>query len=178
MSSKSSNSEKSGSDKTKSGSKRSKANQLIKDHDLHPERQAELLQPCVLASINLALTLKQLHWNLRGSKFQTVHEFLDLIIAHARATADELAERTVTVGVAARGQASDVATVDLPPVPDDFVTDTRALELASALLDATIGILRDAQEPLGDLDAVTEDLIIAAIQTFEKQLWMLRSHLL
>jgi starvation-inducible DNA-binding protein len=156
----------------------SKANQLIKSHELQPERQADLLQPCVLASINLGLTLKQLHWNLRGSKFQTVHEFLDLVIAHARATADELAERTVTLGVAARGQASDVAGVDLPPVPDDFVTDTQALELASSLLDATIGILRDALPILGEVDAVTEDLVISAIQTFEKQLWMLRSHLL
>lgn len=155
-----------------------KANQLIKSHELQPERQADLLQPCVLASINLGLTLKQLHWNLRGSKFQTVHEFLDLVIAHARATTDELAERTVTLGVAARGQAAEVAQLDLPVVPDDFVTDTQALELASALIDATVGVLRDAQEAVGDIDAVTEDLIIGAIHTFEKQLWMLRSHLL
>lgn len=153
-------------------------NQLLPSHDLKPARQAELLQPCVLASINLALTLKQLHWNLRGSKFQTVHEFLDLVIDHARSTADELAERIVTIGVAAKGQAPAVASLDLPGVPDDFVSDTKALELARDLLGQTIGVMRDAQGPLGEVDAITEDLVIAAIQTFEKQLWMLRSHLL
>jgi starvation-inducible DNA-binding protein len=153
-------------------------NQLITSHDLQPARQADLLQPCVLGAINLALTLKQLHWNLRGSKFQTVHEFLDKVIDHARATADELAERTVTLGVAARGQAAAVADIDMPPVPDSFVTDTEALQYASNLLDATVGLLRDALAPLGEIDAVSEDLVISAIQTFEKQLWMLRSHLM
>ncbi len=150
----------------------------ITSRDLHPDEQAALLQPCVHACIHLALTLKQLHWNLRGSKFQTVHEFLDVVIAHARATSDELAERIVTLGVAARGQPHTVADIKLPRVPDAFITDTQALELASSLIDAAIGTLRDAQEPLGDIDAVSEDLVISAIQTFEKQLWMLRSHLL
>ncbi len=146
--------------------------------DLHPDKQSELLHPCVHACIHLALTLKQLHWNLRGAKFQTVHEFLDVVIAHARTTSDELAERIVTLGVAARGQPHTVAARNLPSVPDSFITDTQALELASSLLEATIGTLRDAQEPLGGIDAVSEDLVIAAIQTFEKQHWMLRSHLL
>lgn len=158
--------------------KTSKPDRPITSRDLRPDDQAALLQPCVHASIHLALTLKQLHWNLRGSKFQTVHEFLDVVIAHARATSDELAERIVTLGVPARGQPHTVAAQKLPTVPDSFVTDTQALELASSLIDATIGTLRDAQEPLGDIDAVSEDLVISAIQTFEKQLWMLRSHLL
>lgn len=151
---------------------------LIRSHDLQPDRQAEHLQPCVFACINLALTLKQLHWNLRGAKFQTVHEFLDLVITHARATADELAERVVTVGVAARGQAHQVAEASVPKIPDGFVTDTKAVELAAERIESVVGILRDAQGPLGEIDAVTEDHVIAAIQTFEKQLWMLRSHLL
>ena len=105
-------------------------------------------------------------------------EFLDKVIDHARSTADELAERIVTLGVAARGQAGAVADIDMPPVPDSFVTDTEALQYASNLLDATIGVLRDAQAPLGEIDAVSEDLVISGIQTFEKQLWMLRSHLM
>jgi starvation-inducible DNA-binding protein len=147
-------------------------------HDLQPDRQAEILQPCLLAAIDLALTLKQLHWNLRGAKFQTVHEFLDLVIDAARATSDAIAERIVTVGVAAKGQAPTVAKASEPGVPDAFVTDTKALELASDRLASTINTLRDAQEAIADIDAVSEDLVIGAIQTFEKQHWMLRSHLL
>ncbi|MEM9372750.1 MAG: DNA starvation/stationary phase protection protein [Planctomycetota bacterium] len=151
---------------------------LISGHDLQPARQGELLQPCVLAAINTSLNLKQIHWNLRGAKFQIVHEFLDLVIEQARTTSDELAERMVTVGVPAMGRAPHVEQLGLPQVPDAFVTDTQAVELASELLDRTIGILREAQTEMGPIDAVTEDLLIASIQTFEKQLWMLRSHLL
>ncbi len=154
------------------------SDQLISNHDLQPVRQGELLQPCVLAAINLSLNLKQIHWNLRGAKFQTVHEFLDLVIDQARMTSDELAERMVTVGVPAMGRSSQVDAAGLPQVPDEFVTDIEALELASSLLDGTIGIMRDARAAIGDIDAVTEDLVIGSIQVFEKQLWMLRSHLL
>jgi starvation-inducible DNA-binding protein len=153
-------------------------NQLISNHDLQPARQGELLQPCVLAAINLSLNLKQIHWNLRGAKFQTVHEFLDLVIDQARTSSDELAERMVTVGMAAMGRGEIVAAQGLPQVPDAFVTDMDALKLASDLLDRTIGIFRDARASIGEIDAVTEDLLIASIQVFEKQLWMLRSHLL
>lgn len=153
-------------------------NQLITNHDLKPEKQGELLQPCVLAAINLSLNLKQIHWNLRGAKFQTVHEFLDLVIDQARTTSDELAERMVTVGVPALGRSTTVAEQGFAQVPDSFVTDIDALKLASDLLDKTVGILRDSQEQIGDIDPVTEDLLIGSIQVFEKQLWMLRSHLL
>jgi starvation-inducible DNA-binding protein len=156
--------------------------QLIKSHDLQPDRQAELLQPCVFAAINLALALKQVHWNLRGSKFQTVHEFLDVVIAHARKTSDELAERMVTLGVPARGQAQAAAQsadkAGQSKVPDAFITDVQAVQISTELIAAAVGALRDAQESLAEIDAVTEDLVIGAIQTFEKQLWMLRSHLM
>lgn len=154
------------------------SDQLITNHDLQPAKQGELLQPCVLAAINLSLNLKQIHWNLRGAKFQSVHEFLDLVIDQARTTSDELAERMVTVGVPALGRSSQVDAVGLPQVPDAFVTDIDALKLASDLLDKTIGMMRDARAQIGEIDAITEDLIIGSIQVFEKQLWMLRSHLL
>lgn len=147
-------------------------------HDLQPARQAQILQPSLLATIDLALVLKQLHWNLRGTKFQIVHEFLDLVIDAARATSDAIAERIVTVGEPAHGLAHDVAKSNTNTVPDGFVTDTQAVELASAALAATINTLRDAQQAIADIDAVSEDLVIGSIQTFEKQHWMLRSHLL
>ena len=38
-------------------------------------------------------------------------------------------------------------------------------------------VLRDAQSKLGDIDAVSEDLVIGILAGLEKSLWMLRSHL-
>lgn len=146
--------------------------------DLHPARQAELLQPIVLATIDLTLILKQLHWNLRGPHFLTIHELLDTLVDHARAISDELAERIVTLGHPARGQAESAQTSAVTPVPDTFITDRHAVELSAERVATTIAVMRHAQPTLGDLDAVTEDLVIGAIATLEKDLWMLRSHLL
>lgn len=140
-------------------------------------KQGELLQSCVAASIDLALTLKQLHWNVRGPHFQPVHEFLDEIIDHARSTSDILAERMVTLGVPAIGQRASLPDSPVQKVEDTFVKDTTVLEQTGNALDATIRVLREAQEALGEIDAVTEDHVIAALQDFEKDLWMIRSHL-
>jgi starvation-inducible DNA-binding protein len=139
--------------------------------------QGQLLQSCVTASIDLALALKQLHWNIRGSQFQPVHEFLDEIIDHARSTSDILAERMVTLGVPAIGQRTSLADSPIQKVEDSFVKDTAVLEQTGNALDATIRVLREAQEALGEIDAVTEDHVIAALQDYEKDLWMIRSHL-
>jgi starvation-inducible DNA-binding protein len=146
--------------------------------DLHPARQAELLQPIVLATIDLTLVLKQLHWNLRGPHFLAIHEFLDTLVDHTRAISDELAERIVTLGHPARGQAESAQSSPVSPVPDTFITDRQAVELSAERVATTIAVMRHAQPTLGDLDAVTEDLVIGAIATLEKDLWMLRSHLL
>ncbi len=142
------------------------------------KKQGELLQACVVATIDVALTLKHLHWNIRGPKFRPVHEFLDVVIDHAREATDELAERMVAMGAPAIGQRSSLPTPAAPQAPDAFIKDDRVIELACDTLIATIAIMRHAQEQLADIDAVTEDLVIGLITPFEKQLWMLRSHLL
>lgn len=154
------------------------SNTPVDTTDLKPSRQGELLQACVFGVIGLALTLKQLHWNLRGPHFLQVHEFLDVVIDHAREISDELAERMVTLGVPARGQPSAVAGANKATIPDGFLTDKQALQLASDRVGEVIATLRQAQPELGDIDAITEDLVIGSVSTLEKDLWMLRSHLL
>lgn len=140
-------------------------------------KQGELLQSCINATVDLALTLKQLHWNIRGPHFKPVHEFLDEIIDHARSTSDTLAERMVTLGVPAIGQRATLPTSPVQKIEDSFIQDTAVIEHTGNALDATIRVLRESQEALGEIDPVTEDLVIAALQDFEKDLWMIRSHL-
>ncbi len=143
-----------------------------------PNKQAELLQSCVVATIDVALTLKQLHWNIHGPKFQPIHEFLDVVIEHARGATDQMAERMVTMGVPAIGQRSTLPSPSAPSVPNAFTPDDKVIELACDTLVGALEVLRKAQEETGEIDAVTEDLIIGLIAPFEQQLWMLRSHLL
>ncbi len=142
----------------------------------YPAQQAELLQNCVAATIDLALNMKQLHWNIRGPKFKSIHEFLDIIIDHARLATDEMAERMATLGQPAIGQRGSLPESSLASLPDEFVTDERVIALGTSALEQTIATLRDAREKLADLDAVTEDLVIGMLADLEKDLWMLSSH--
>lgn len=143
-----------------------------------PAAQAKLLQSCVASSIDLALNMKQLHWNIRGPKFRSIHEFLDVIIDHARNATDVMAERMATIGQASIGQRATLQESALPKLPDDFVSDEAVIAHGSEALDHTIATLRDAREKVADIDAVTEDIIIGILADLEKDLWMLRSHAL
>ncbi|MFG0315154.1 MAG: Dps family protein, partial [Phycisphaerales bacterium] len=147
----------------------------IEQHD--PTKQAPILQSCVAASIDLALSFKHLHWNIRGPKFQSIHEFLDIVIDQARSGTDDLAERLVTIGMPAEGQRLKLQDSPVPQIESGFMRDDIVLERAVAILDEAVKVLRDAQAKLADIDPVSEDLVIGILAGLEKSLWMLRSHL-
>jgi starvation-inducible DNA-binding protein len=63
------------------------------------ERIESELRPLQMDMIALALQGKQLHWNLQGRQFMSLHMQLDGIVDDARGWVDELAERLVTLGV-------------------------------------------------------------------------------
>src|SRR5690606_12017682 len=73
------------------------------------ERVEAELRPLQMDLMALALQGKQLHWNVEGRQFMTVHEQLDQIVADAREWTDEVAERIITIGGRSDGQASDIA---------------------------------------------------------------------
>jgi len=145
---------------------------------IDPEKQAQVLQRSVETTTDLALSMKQLHWNIRGPKFRSIHEFLDVIIDHARLATDVLAERMVTLGVPAIGQRASLGASSIPPIEDAFLKDETVIERGSAMLDASIETLRAARKTLGDIDPVSEDIVIGVLADLEKDLWMLRSHAL
>ncbi|HWT92144.1 MAG TPA: DNA starvation/stationary phase protection protein, partial [Solirubrobacteraceae bacterium] len=76
------------------------------------------LQQILAATLDLGLQVKQAHWNLRGAGFRPVHLQLDEIADGLRDSADELAERAVTVGTPADGRSTTVAqTTPLEQLP-------------------------------------------------------------
>jgi starvation-inducible DNA-binding protein len=135
-----------------------------------------LLQANLVNLIDLALILKQAHWNVLGPNFRSVHLQLDEIIETVRQASDEVAERINTLGVAPDGRSSTVAaSSDLENYPDDFqkVPDTLS-NVADALM-TTVESLREAIAKLGDLDPVSEDLCIGVSAGLEKHLWMIQA---
>ncbi|MEM6690147.1 MAG: DNA starvation/stationary phase protection protein [Planctomycetota bacterium] len=140
------------------------------------QESAELLQQPLFSLIDLALMLKQAHWNLVGLNFQSLHVQLDEIIDSVRDASDEVAERMVTLGMPAVGRSSKVAeNTTFSAYPDEFLPISDTLYQVGDALKGSIETLRAAIERVGDLDPITEDLLIGHTAVLEKHLWMIQA---
>ena len=137
---------------------------------------ANLLQGTLTTLLDLALNLKQAHWNVVGPNFRSVHLQLDEIIVTVRAATDEIAERIVTIGVAPDGRAK---TISSETMLDDFPTGFHQVPETVAQvgdqMKAAIDQIRQAIKKMGDLDPISEDLLIATSSQMEKHLWMVQA---
>lgn len=144
--------------------------------DAQRNEVASILQASLADWITLALQLKQAHWNLTGRLFRAVHEQLDGINADVRQYSDDLAERIVTLGVAASGQCADVAESNrLKPLTNGRLDAVQFIEELVDNMDHATRSARETLPTLGKHDPVSEDLTIGALANLEKHTWMLRS---
>ncbi|OYP28891.1 DNA starvation/stationary phase protection protein Dps [Rhodopirellula sp. MGV] len=140
------------------------------------EATTNLLQQNLVDLVDLALLLKQAHWNVIGKNFRSVHLQLDEIIVTVRAASDEVAERIAALGVTADGRASTVAkNTDLKEYPSGFQNVDATLAHVGDALKTTIDGLRKAIDQVGDLDPISEDMLIAISGPLEKHLWMVQA---
>jgi starvation-inducible DNA-binding protein len=140
------------------------------------ERIETELRPLQMDMIALGLQGKQLHWNLQGRLFMSIHLQLDTIVDDARRFADELAERLVTLGVWADGQPSDVSRESsLEEVPKGAIADTEALGLISDRVGKVAANARSSANNLGEIDLGSQDICLDIVRTMEKHHWMLRA---
>jgi starvation-inducible DNA-binding protein len=138
----------------------------------------DLLQRTLTELIALSLIGKQLHWNITGQEFRSLHLHLDELVDEWRELADLIAERAVAVGFAPDGQAlavveqSAVEPVDSGPTPVPV-----AIRLLVGRVAAADECLRERMERLGEIDLTSQDVLIDVTRALEKQLWTLRSQL-
>jgi starvation-inducible DNA-binding protein len=138
----------------------------------------EELQSFLIELTDLSLTGKQAHWNLQGPHFLTRHEQLDTLVADARNWSDEVAERIVAIGAPADARVATVAeTTPLAGFPAGFVADDKVVGLIVDRLDAVIGRTRERIRALGEIDPVSQDLVIGIQRDLEKHRWMWASQL-
>ncbi len=142
----------------------------------HEERHAigVLLQRTLVELTDLALIGKQLHWNVQGPHFRSLHLHLDELVDAWRALGDRVAERAVMLGVSPDGRVATIAEHTpfdaneiAGPLEDSFVVDYLTGALAEAVAQA-----RKSMEQSGELDDVSNDLLIEVVDTLEEQLWM------
>jgi len=137
---------------------------------------ASILQPLLTDITDLSLLLKHAHWNVRGALFQPLHEQLDEFVETARDASDEIAERMVTLGFPADGLVQSIAaSTRLNPLHKRFLPTQEVIEEISNRIHHVIEWLREAIDKTGELDPVTQDMLIGICGLLEKHLWMLQS---
>ena len=138
----------------------------------------QLLQKRLSAYNDLHLTLKHVHWNVVGPNFIGVHEMIDPQVELVRGYADEVAERIATLGGTPKG--TPAAIID-DRTWDDYSLGRDTVPAHLAALDLVYtGVLTDlrkAIEQAGDIDPVTEDLLVGQAGDLEQFQWFIRAHL-
>lgn len=137
-----------------------------------------ILDDRMVSLIDLALTLKHIHWNVIGPSFIGVHEMLDPQHASAQGMVDVLAERIATLGGSPQGTPGHVVETR---GWDDYALGRASTNDHLTALDAVYtGVItshREAEEKMAKLDPVTDDILIGQIGQLEQYQWFVRAHI-
>lgn len=137
------------------------------------------LNVSLASTLDLALQVKQAHWNIRGPQFFARHELFDRVAAHLFKMADMIAERGSTLGGYAEGtlrlgaKKSELPEYDLNASNgrDHIVVLTERFGTYTKLLREKLAHSEELNDP------PTADLYTECVRTAELDLWFLESHL-
>ncbi|WP_432158954.1 Dps family protein [Streptomyces sp. bgisy153] len=136
----------------------------------------EALQGALVDLVDLSLVAKQVHWNVVGPRFRSVHLQLDEVVASARTHSDTVAERASALGVSPDGRATTVAAGSgIGTAPQGWVKDSDAVAVLVAALGAVITRTRERVSATADADPVSQDLLIGITADLEKHHWMFQA---
>jgi starvation-inducible DNA-binding protein len=139
-----------------------------------------LLNARLVDAIDLRLSLKQAHWNVKGPNFIAVHEFFDAIQVSVAEFVDDIAERAVALGGIVDGTSQGVSKGSNLDAYPASATDEKEHLAAVADRLAVFGKLArqaiDAADEAGDKD--TADLFTGVSRRIDKDLWMVEAHLI
>ena len=128
--------------------------------------------------VSLALVGKQLHWAVVGPMFRSLHLQLDQLVSAWRELADAVAERAVALGYVPDGQAQAVAAgSEVTPVARTPIEDHTVVWDMIHRISKVSEVARTRMDQLGEIDAVSQDVLIDVVRKLEEQQWMLRAQL-
>ncbi|MFC4500060.1 MULTISPECIES: Dps family protein [Streptomyces] len=146
----------------------------LSDTDL--KTVADALQTALVDLIDLSLLAKQVHWNVVGPRFRSIHLQLDEVVSVARAHSDTVAERASALGVSPDGRASTVAAGSgLGTIGDGWIKDSDAVGALVAALGAAITRMRERVVSTEHPDPVSQDIFIGITADLEKHHWMFQA---
>ena len=136
----------------------------------------DCLQGALVDLIDLSLLAKQVHWNVIGPRFRSIHLQLDEVVDTARAASDTVAERASAINVSPDGRAGTVGrTSGIDTVTDGWVKDGEVVEIMVAALDAIITRMRERIAVTDEPDPVSQDILIGITADLEKAHWMFQA---
>ncbi|QTE01302.1 Dps family protein [Streptomyces cyanogenus] len=137
---------------------------------------SEALQGALVDLVDLALVAKQIHWNVVGPRFRSVHLQLDEVVDSARTHMDTVAERASALGIPPDGRAATVASGSgIETTPAGWIKDAAAVGAMVDALGAVITRMRERVQATGAPDAVTQDIFIGITADLEKHHWMFQA---
>ncbi|CAL9548662.1 Dps family protein [Streptomyces sp. enrichment culture] len=136
----------------------------------------EALQGALVDLVDLSLVAKQVHWNVIGPRFRSIHLQLDDVVTTARTHSDVMAERASAIGVNPDGRAATVASGSaIGEVPTGWIQDQDAVRIMVDALVAVIQRMRERVAATDEPDPVTQDLLIGLTGELEKHAWMFQA---
>ncbi|MFE0509994.1 Dps family protein [Streptomyces sp. NPDC058964] len=137
---------------------------------------AEALQGALVDLLDLSLVAKQVHWNIVGPRFRSIHLQLDEVVDSARAHSDTVAERASTLGVPPDGRAATVAASSgIGSTPSGWIKDTDAVGTLVDALGRVITRMRERVQATAEPDPVSQDIFITVTADLEKHHWMFQA---
>ncbi|MEV6399342.1 DNA starvation/stationary phase protection protein [Streptomyces sp. NPDC051907] len=146
----------------------------LSDADL--KTVGDALRGALVDLVDLSLVAKQVHWNVVGPRFRSVHLQLDEVVDTARQHSDIVAERASAIGVTPDGRAATVAKQSaIGAVPEGWVKDVDAVQILVDALGAVVVRMRERIEATADPDPVSQDMLITLTADLEKHAWMFQA---
>ena len=141
-------------------------------------RAIDAAEDRLLSLLDLALTLKHVHWNVVGAQFIAVHQMLDPQVLAVNAMVDAVAERIATLGGSPNGLPGHLVSHrrwdDYALARADCQSHLAALDL---VYEGVVRGHRDAIDVVDGTDPVTHDLLVEQSGELEHFQWFVRAHL-
>ncbi|MER5892696.1 DNA starvation/stationary phase protection protein [Streptomyces sp. NPDC001876] len=136
----------------------------------------DALQGALVDLIDLSLAAKQVHWNVVGPRFRSVHLQLDEVVDTARQHSDTVAERASAVGVNPDGRSRTLAkTTAIDSVPEGWIKDVDAVRALVDALRVVVDRMRERIDATAEPDPVSQDILITLTADLEKHAWMFQA---
>ncbi|MGB3775678.1 MAG: DNA starvation/stationary phase protection protein [Leeuwenhoekiella sp.] len=140
------------------------------------QTSTDALQASLYELTDQYLAVHQMHWNVRGPEFYSLHDLLGELYEDLAGSIDMIAERKLALGQAADGRPDAVAkNANLEAIPADYVKDSQVIDLLSKRYKTITDRLGDRIEETGKTDVATQDALIGVRRMIDLHLYKLRS---